>query len=73
MIKDNNDGTFSIVAPCSFDIQKPVAYVVGNNQYALVIKDTVLKVGAPLYTAPIELSDDEIITKYRELILKSSI
>jgi hypothetical protein len=27
----------------------------------------------PLYTAPRELSDDEIITRYRELMSRSSI
>lgn len=75
MIKDNNDGTFSIVAPCSFDKPKPVAWMYEvNNTFILFSAnkppEDAYDEGSlvPLYTAPKELSDDEINT-IREALL----
>ena len=59
MIKDNQDGTFSIVRPKVWD-DEPVAFVTGVRQFDPVMADTVLKVGTPLYTHPAELTDEEI-------------
>jgi len=59
MIKDNKDGTFSIVRPKVWD-DEPVAFVTGVRQFDPVMADTVLKVGTPLYTHPAELTDEEI-------------
>jgi len=61
MIKDNQDGTFSIVRPKVWD-DEPVAFVTGVRQFDPVMADTVLKVGTPLYTHPAKtLTDEEII------------
>jgi hypothetical protein len=57
----------------------PVAYIYErqNGSAKLVWvrephdKDIIKEV--PLYTAPRELSDDEIITRYRELMSRSSV
>jgi len=61
MIKDNQDGTFSIVRLKVWD-DEPVAFVTGVRQFDPVMADTVLKVGTPLYTHPAKtLTDEEII------------
>ncbi len=67
MIKDNNDGTFSIVAPCSFDKPKPVAWMYEvNNTFILFSAnkppEDAYDEGSlvPLYTAPRELSVEKI-------------
>ena len=63
MMVDNGDGTFSIKSSYSFEKQKPVAWmsqggdVTRNKDYfeEMGFKDLI-----PLYTAPRELSDEEI-------------
>jgi hypothetical protein len=39
---------------------EPVAFVIGDSKYAPVLVDTVLKVGTPLYTHPVNLTSLEI-------------
>jgi len=59
MLVDNGDGTFSIKPPYSFEKQEPVAwidYLEDSNLYDLNVSGR----GVPLYTAPRELSDEEI-------------
>jgi hypothetical protein len=65
MIKDNNDGTFSIVVPCSFDKPKPVAWMYEVNDTFILFSankppEDAYDEGSlvPLYTTPRELSDE---------------
>ena len=76
-----NDGVFvheDIVHPDDmlFDSeeQQPIALYTGNYTIGFLNSDKTLKVGEPLYTAPRELSDEEIkaidnSVKYSELAL----
>lgn len=67
MIKDNQDGTFSIVRPKVWD-DEPVAFVTGVRQFDPVMADTVLKVGTPLYTHPSkDLTDEEILAAIKSI------
>jgi hypothetical protein len=54
---------------------KPVAWMLVDKEWndACRFFSFPMENAIPLYTAPRELSDDEIITRYRELMSRSSI
>jgi hypothetical protein len=69
--QQNNDTTEK-------DIQisdKPVAWMLVDKEWndACRYFSVPMNNAIPLYTAPRELSDDEIITRYRELMARNSV
>jgi hypothetical protein len=52
---------------------KPVAWMSPEGFFYGYHQTRPVNADIPLYTAPRELSDDEIITRYRELMARSSI
>ena len=72
MMVDNGDGTFSIKSSYSFEKQKPVAWTdmkdcVMDSHKQGWAKDKLQHYTIPLYTAPRELSDEEIAEIYKEI------
>ena len=64
MLVDNEDGTFSIKPSYSFEKQEPVAWI-NPKELDMDVSTTVTKnkqfdSDIPLYTAPRELSDEEL-------------
>jgi hypothetical protein len=63
MMVDNGDGTFIIKSSYSFEKQKPVAWMSPDGKFSTT-EGKLFHI--PLYTAPRELSDEEIMKEWEK-------